>query len=185
MTWARTPGEGSYARPERERRFLVRADPPSARDVRTVEDRYLDGTRLRLRHVHAGDRSVWKLTQKVRVDEADPADVRLTNAYLLEEEHARLSALPGRALVKTRSACENGFVLDVFRGRLDGLRLAEVEVADLSAALVLPDWLGPEVTSDDRFSGGSLARLDDASAAALLAEVRRRTSGRADGDDEA
>jgi hypothetical protein len=49
----------------------------------------------------------------------------------------------------------------------------------------LPEWLGPEVTADDRFSGGSLARLDEASAAALLGEVRRRTSGGADGDDEA
>ena len=184
MTWLREPGLGSYARRERERRFLVRADPPCLRDTRTVEDRYLDGTRLRLRHVHAGGRSVWKLTQKVRVDEADPADVRLTNTYLLEEEHARLSALPGRTLVKTRSACGGGFVLDVFGGRLAGLRLAEVEVADLSAALVLPVWLGPEVTSDDRFSGGSLSRLDDASAKELLAEVRRRTSGGADREDQ-
>ena len=184
MTWAREPGRGAYARRERERRFLVRAEPPSLHDTRTLEDRYLDGTRLRLRHVHAGGRSVWKLTQKVRVDEADPADVRLTNTYLLQEEHARLSALPGRTLVKTRSACGNGFVLDVFGGRLDGLRLAEVEVADLSAALVLPGWLGPEVTADDRFSGGSLTRLDEASVAALLGEVGRRTSGAADREDQ-
>lgn len=177
MTWARTPGAGSYARPERERRFLVRADPPSLHDTRTVDDRYLDGTRFRLRHVHDADRSVWKLTQKVRLDEADPADVRLTNAYLLAEEHARLSVLPGRPLRKTRSACEGGFVLDVFAGVLEGLRLAEVEVEDLSAQVQLPQWLGPEVTHDDRFSGGRLATLDERSAADLLAEVRHRTAG--------
>ncbi len=176
MGWAREPGRGSYARPERERRFLVRDDPPSLQDTRTVEDRYLDGTRLRLRHVHADGRSVWKLTQKVRVDEADPADVRLTNVYLLPEEHARLCALPGRTLVKTRSACGDGFVLDAFSGPLEGLRLVEVEVEDLSAARDLPGWLGPEVTSDDRFSGGSLADRDAASAGELLREVRRRTS---------
>ena len=67
-------------------------------------------------------------------------------------------------------------MLDVFGGRLDGLRLAEVEVADLHAELVLPRVARPGGHADDRFSGGSLARLDDA-AAALLAEVRRRTSG--------
>ncbi len=176
MTWAREPGHGSYAQPERERRFLVRADPPSLQDTRTVEDRYLDGTRLRLRHVHAGGRSVWKLTQKVRVDDRDPADVRLTNTYLLAEEHARLSVLPGRTLVKTRSSCGGGFLLDVFSGVLEGLRLAEVEVDDLSAALELPGWLGPEVTHEDRFSGGRLACLDERSAAGLLDVVRRLTA---------
>ncbi len=116
----------------------------------------------------------------MRVDEADPADVRLTNTYLLPEEHARyllpeeharLSVLPGRPLVKTRSACEDGFVLDVFSGAIEGLRLAEVEVEDLSAACDLPGWLGPEVTYDDRFSGSSLSGLDARSAAALLDEV--------------
>jgi CYTH domain-containing protein len=175
VTWAREPGRGSYARPERERRFLVRADPPALRDTRTIEDRYLNGTRLRLRHVHADGRSVWKLTQKVRVDEDDPADVRLTNTYLLAQEHARLSVLPGRTLVKSRSSCGGGFVFDAFRGVLDGLRLAEVEVEDLSAALLLPDWLGPEVTHDDRFSGGRLASLDPSAAVELLDGVRRLT----------
>jgi len=178
VTWAREPGRGSYARPERERRFLVRTDPPPLHDVRTLEDRYLDGTTLRLRHVHAGGRSVWKLTQKVRVDAADPADVRLTNVYLLAEEHARLSVLSGRTLVKARGACD-GVVVDLFSGPLEGLRLAEVEVDDLSARRDLPGWLGPEVTHDDRFSGGRLAALDEPAAAALLAEVGRRTADRA------
>ena len=59
----------------------------------------------------------------------------------------------------------------------DGLRLAEVEVEDLAAPRQLPDWLGPEVTHDDRFSGGRLAALDERSAADLLAEVRHRTAG--------
>ena len=45
----------------------------------------------------------------------------------------------------------------------------------MSAVLRLPDWLGPEVTHDDRFSGGSLARLDEPAARELLDEVGRRT----------
>jgi len=41
------------------------------------------------------------------------------------------------------------------------LRLIEVEVRDLAEAIDLPVWLGPEVTPDDRFSGGQLARADE------------------------
>ncbi|MBC7677478.1 MAG: hypothetical protein H7233_00570, partial [Pseudorhodobacter sp.] len=134
VDWRRGPGAGSYARPERERRFLVIADPPSRVGERQVEDCYLTGTTLRLRHVRVGGESVYKLTQKVRINADDPAAVSLTNTYLSAEEHALLSGLPGRLVVKTRSVCQVGnhaFVVDEFHGHLDGLRLAEVEVRDL------------------------------------------------------
>ena len=160
LDWMRRPGAGRYARPERERRFLVRADPPNRVGERFVEDRYVTGTTLRLRHVRVGEQSVFKLTQKVRVDRADPAEVSLTNTYLSAEEHALLCCLPNRLVVKTRSVCPAGnhdVVLDEFHGHLDGLRLAEVEVRDLGEHVPLPAWLGAEVTHDDRFSGGRLA----------------------------
>lgn len=165
--WRRVPGQGRYARPERERRFLVRSRPVT-HDARAIEDRYLDGTRLRLRAVRAGDEAVYKLTQKVRPDPDDPAEVALTNLYLTEQEHARLCALPAAVLTKTRSACGGGFVLDELHGHLDGLLLAEVEVDDLQAPLDLPAWVGDEVTSDDRWSGGRLARATPDEVRALL-----------------
>ena len=96
MTWQREPGLGSYARAERERRFLVRCDPPVLHDSRTVEDRYLDGTRLRLRHVSAGGRSVWKLTQKVRVDETDPASGRIGLVWFDQGGRVRAACPGGR-----------------------------------------------------------------------------------------
>ena len=49
--------EGKYARIERERRFLL-AEPPAAGAVtesRRIIDRYLPGTRLRLRRVDGPD----------------------------------------------------------------------------------------------------------------------------------
>ena len=49
-----------YARLERERRFLLADEPPPAEATRLIEDRYLHGTRLRLRSV-AGETSVLKL----------------------------------------------------------------------------------------------------------------------------
>ena len=110
--------------------------------------------------VRVGQESVYKLTQKVRVDRADPADLSLTNTYLSAEEHALLCELPNRLVTKMRSVCPSethDVVLDEFHGHLDGLRLAEVEVRDLGEHVSLPAWRGAEVTHDDRFSGGRLA----------------------------
>jgi CYTH domain-containing protein len=167
----REPGRGKYARSERERRFLVGASVPAGQAGRLIEDRYHDGTRLRLRRVSRDGRSVHKLTQKVRPDESDPSEVLLTNMYLSEGEYLRLSLLPGRVVVKTRvviPAPTHDFVVDAFHGRLDGLRLAEVEVRDLVEPLELPEWVTTEVTSDDRFSGGRLAAMTDVQLRELL-----------------
>jgi CYTH domain-containing protein len=169
--WAREPGRGRYARAERERRFLVRDSAPAGEAPRLIEDRYLEGLRLRLRRVTADGRAVHKLTQKVRVDEGDPSEVLLTNVYLSVVEYDRLLLLPGQDVVKTRTVVPAGglaFALDEFHGRLQGLRLAEVEVPDLAAPVDLPEWLASEVTRDDRFSGGRLAATDEAQLRALL-----------------
>lgn len=157
--WLRVPGEGAYARVEQERRWRLAALPDGLADGRHVVDRYVDGTRLRLRRVSAGDRVVWKLGQKVRPDPADPSVVRVTSTYLDEAEAAVLSALPAAVVEKTRWR-RGRLVVDVFAGRLAGLVLAEVEVEDLAADVPeVADLTGAvEVTADDRFSGGALAR---------------------------
>lgn len=155
-TWRRTPGQGKYAKAERERRFLVDAEPSPLEQTRIIEDRYLSGGTLRVRAVRGDGEPVFKLTQKVRPNLDDPSEVAITNLYLSEDEYQMLVTLPGADLSKTRSLCE-GFAVDVFHGPLEGLVLAEVEVDDLRADLVLPKWLGSEVTHDDRYSGGELA----------------------------
>ena len=173
--WTREPGQGKYARPERERRFLTCATVPVGDTGRLIEDRYLDGMRLRLRRVTRQGTSVHKLTQKVRTEESEPSEVLITNMYLSEAEYARLLVLPGRPVVKTRSVVaftSRHFVVDEFHGRLQGLRLAEVEVQDLAELLDLPEWLGAEVTHDDRFSGGRLAVADEGQVREMLSACR-------------
>ncbi|MFL6173567.1 MAG: hypothetical protein ACJ716_11820 [Marmoricola sp.] len=155
-TWRRTPGQGKYAKAERERRFLVDGEPSPLEQTRIIEDRYLSGGTLRVRAVRGEGEAVFKLTQKVRPNRDDPSEVAITNLYLSEDEYQMLVTLPGADLSKTRSLCE-GFAVDVFYGPLEGLVLAEVEVDDLRADLALPTWLGSEVTHDDRYSGGELA----------------------------
>ena len=61
--------EGNYARVERERRFLLAGPPPASAVTasRRITDRYLPGTRLRVRRAEwlDGGECEFKLTQKV------------------------------------------------------------------------------------------------------------------------
>jgi hypothetical protein len=73
-----------YARIERERHFLDRT--PSASEVRIarrITDRYLTGTRLRLRRSERLDdgTSEFKFTQKIPVDSPGPRQGWITNTY--------------------------------------------------------------------------------------------------------
>ena len=168
---ARSP---KYAHIERERRFLV--DPAKRPDLAglsfvEIDDRYLDGTRLRLRRMHdsASGAVVFKLTKKY-----ETGDVRarpIVTAYLTEAEYQVFATLPARRLVKRRyevQAPGGVFGIDLFQGNLEGVVLAEIECADDAAlsALILPDW-AIEVTEDPRFEGGYLSQLTAAEAAAL------------------
>lgn len=50
--------------------------------------------------------------------------------------------------------------VDVFEGRHAGLVIAEVELASQDQQVELPDWVGQEVTYDDRYYNASLSRAD-------------------------
>jgi len=120
-----------YAVVERERRWLLTAMPDDLTGGETVliRDRYLTGTRLRLREVtDAGGGRVLKLGHKVRL-EGDPRAVACTSFYLDETEWARLAGLPGSGLEKRRvRISRDGVVVavDEFQGELSGLVLAEI-----------------------------------------------------------
>ena len=124
-----------------------------------IRDRYLTGTRLRLREMtdERGSR-VLKLGHKVRLDEGARA-VACTSLYLDETEWARLAELPGRALEKRRFRIPLDDVVvavDEFRGDLSGLVLAEID----GGGPVVPPASWPvrsEVTDDERYTGAALA----------------------------
>jgi CYTH domain-containing protein len=149
-----TEPAGKYARFEDERRFLVDAAPPLPADGWRIHDRYVDGTRLRLRSMErldSGER-ILKLGQKLPTD--DPERVALTTIYLSEAEYDVLAALPAAELRKTRFRVAP-FVVDVFEGRHAGLVLAEVAPDELDRPL--PDWIVREVTHELAYTGGALA----------------------------
>jgi CYTH domain-containing protein len=148
----RQPGQGRYAHLEREQRWLVAAVPDGVAGPVEIYDRYIIGTRLRLRR--AGD--LYKLGQKVP---ASPDSVTLTNIYLSRDEYAVFAALPARELRKRRWHLDwhgRTLAIDEFTDR--ELILAEVELSAHDDYLPLPPFAERDVTGDETYTGGALAR---------------------------
>jgi CYTH domain-containing protein len=160
---------------ERERRFLLAALPDGLSEPRSIVDRYLPGTALRLRKVTAQGEVSYKLGQKVRPVGNDPSTVKVTNIYLEPAEYELLAALPAEGVAKTRYdlSCPAGtFAVDQFHGHLEGLVLAEVELTGDSGHLQLPAFAIREVTADDRYSGGRLASATPKEIVELIGPAR-------------
>ncbi|WP_027343150.1 CYTH domain-containing protein [Hamadaea tsunoensis] len=155
----RRPGEGKYAKLEYERRFLLSRLPADAVDPCLIEDRYVTGSRFRVRRMERDGQVVHKFCQKVRPDGGGPLVVAITNMYLSTAEYALLSSLPAATLSKTRWQW-GPFAVDEFHGPLSGLLLAETELADPHQDVPVRDPMTAEVTNDERFTGGFLATAD-------------------------
>lgn len=148
-----------YAVVERERRFLLAALPEVVVDRSEIVDRYLAGTRMRLREVRRSDGTVVrKLGHKVRLGEG-PAEVACTNFYLDQAEWDVLSDLPARVLRKTRHVVRREGVTIAVDELEDGTLLAEIDDGD-QPSLEVPEWLDvvADVSDDERWTGASLAR---------------------------
>jgi CYTH domain-containing protein len=148
--------------PEVERKFLIERDPTVAAErVEHIDQGYVaidrDGTEVRVRR--RGDR--FTLTIK-------SGDVGLSRAEEeLELDGERFDRLwrlsEGRRLEKDRHVIglPDGLTaeLDVYTGRLQGLRVVEVEFAseEDSRRFQPPAWFGPEITADERYRNRVLA----------------------------
>jgi CYTH domain-containing protein len=152
-----------YAHVERERRWVLSAVPQLPADARRLEivDRYLVGTRLRLREVSEGGNVTHKLGQKVRLGDS-ASEVAHTSMYLDAHEWDRLLPLPADVVTKVRFlVAHDGWTVavDVFGGHLAGLVLAEIDSGE-GEGMELPASYGilGEVTGDEAFTGGALSR---------------------------
>ena len=154
-----------YAHWVAERRFLV--DPGNmpalnAKDARLIEDLYIDGGRLRLRRITLPDgEQEFKLAKKYAPD--NPLIGPMTNLYLSAGEYDALSALPGSRVAKRRHKI-GAFTVDVFEAPFGGLVTAECEATNRMAAMAfdVPPWCVREVTSEEAYTGASLARAQAA-----------------------
>lgn len=168
-----------YALLENERRFLVapaRLPDLTGLPFRQIEDRYVTGTRLRLRSMTDSETGVRDLKFCKKYPGGDPVSGPITNLYLTEAEHQLLSALPARTIVKRRYRLPHGgrsFGIDLFGGELSGLMLCEAEAEGREAimALAFPPWAVREVTDDPFFSGGNLCAVTAAELEVRLREA--------------
>jgi len=165
-----------YARIERERRFVLDGFPSGLNVVRTrhIKDRYIDGTTLRLRQQSDDDGSTaFKLTQKVPSPANGAQQGFITTIYLTQDEFAIVAQLSAKPLSKTRYSVPP-FGIDVFEDVLEGLVLAEAEFesAREADALMLPSFIVREVSDDNRFTGGQLARASRADIQLWLSQYR-------------
>lgn len=148
-----------YALVERERRYLLASLPEGVTDTRDILDRYVTGTRLRLREVRAVDGTITrKLGHKVRLTEG-PAEIACTNLYLNDQEWAILITLPARLLRKRRHLVKRDGMLVAVDEHQDGTLIAEIDDHDQPSDFV-PAWLDvlQDVTNDEAWTGARIAQ---------------------------
>jgi CYTH domain-containing protein len=149
-----------YSLAEIERRWLVDLDAIGNLSIlpyRDIEDRYIAGSRLRLRRIVDPEKgATFKLVKKYGKDTA--LSEAITNLYLSEEEYQLLLALPGSDTFKRRYTISGG-VLDIYLRPNKGLAVFEVQFADEASAKLYqpPPFAIREVTSEHQYSGASLA----------------------------
>jgi len=73
---------------------------------------------------------------------------------------AMLTLRESSVIDKVRHSVErDGLIweIDVFAGDNDGLILAEVEISNENEVIPLPEWIGQEVSDDERYQNSTLA----------------------------
>jgi adenylate cyclase len=147
---------------EIERKFLLKRLPDRLADFphEEIAQGYLavetGGVQVRLRNKGAVRSLTFKRGNKSAREERE---IRLST----EQFDALWPATEGRRLTKVRYDIpwKNWTVeVDVYRGRHDGLIVAEVEFEDEKSCreFVPPDWLGEDVTGTSRYSNIVLAQ---------------------------
>ena len=162
---------------EIERKFLVSGDG--------WRDLVLHRTRMRQAYLTPNGRT----SIRVRIKDNGSATLTIKNrgAQLrrLEFEYP-IPILDAESLISLRSGsiiekvrhvvADNGaaWEIDVFAGENEGLIIAEVELREENQHVVLPTWIGAEVTGQTQYYNGSLAQRPFGSWTTLSSAEQRR-----------
>lgn len=146
---------------EIERKFLVSSDGwrASVRSSSLVRQGYLSSNAKATVRVRSYDDERAVLTLKGRATGL----VRAEYEYAIPIEDARdlLAMAEPHVLEKRRYLVGHDgmtWEVDVFEGRHQGLVLAEIELERADQAVNLPDWVGEEVSEDERYFNATLSR---------------------------
>ncbi len=148
---------------EIERKFLVlderwRDAVTGATDLRQAYILSMEKRSLRVR-ILDGERA----TLTIKISNGTLSRDEFEYDIPREEAEEMLGSAIGIVLEKTRFLVPyQGYIweVDVYDGAYRGLVIAEVELQDEDEDPPLPEWLGPEVTGDRRYSNQSLATED-------------------------
>lgn len=148
---------------EIERKFLVVSDAwqAAATGSMLLRQGYLSSNAKATVRVRSTDDERAVLTLKGAVEGISRAEYEY--AIPIADARELLGMAEPHVIEKRRHLVPYGGLIwevDVFLGRHEGLVMAEVELDDEAQAVTLPDWVGAEVTQDDRYNNASLSRAD-------------------------
>ncbi|MFV0295916.1 MAG: CYTH domain-containing protein [Hyphomicrobiaceae bacterium] len=144
---------------EIERKFIVKDDGwrRHVSSAKRIRQGYIaQGPRANVR-ARITDASFATLSIK----SVNPGMVRQEYEYPIPVEEAEnlLGICEGAMIEKTRNIIVAGlhtWEIDVFEGENAGLVIAELELKSIDEEFARPDWLGKEVTDDERYYNAAL-----------------------------
>ncbi|CAM4029869.1 CYTH domain-containing protein [Flavobacterium antarcticum] len=147
---------------EIERKFLVKNDrfKTLATAKKEIAQGYLNTNPERTVRVRISNEKAF-LTIKGKGNESGMTRFEWEKEIPLEEGKALLLLCEKGVIEKTRFEIPDGkhlFEVDEFYGENEGLIVAEIELSDENEAFEKPDWLGIEVTNDERYYNAYLSK---------------------------
>lgn len=147
---------------EIERKFLVTSESfkSQAFSKKQISQGYLNSDPERTVRIRiANDKGF--LTIKGKGNESGISRFEWEKEIPIEEARSLLALSEKGAIDKTRFEIKAGnhiYEVDVFYGDNEGLIIAEIELSSETEAFEKPDWLGKEVTNDERFYNAYLSK---------------------------
>lgn len=152
---------------EIERKFLVLSDAFKSicTNKHTIAQGYLSSVPERTVRVRIKNDQGF-ITIKGKGSESGMSRLEWEKEISLADAKQLLTLCEKGVIVKTRYEVPNGnhvIEVDVFEGDNEGLVMAEIELESETASFSVPDWLGIEVTNDERYYNSYLSRTPFAS----------------------
>jgi len=155
-----------YGKYEYERTYLL--DNNCLKDkkiegIKKIKDKYIKGTKLRLRKVIEKKKTSYKLTQKENLIPTKQGVLKINTLYLSKAEFDKLNILDGFEIEKERHI----IAIDKIRIGIDKIRLntknifiGEVEFdTELEmTTFIMPLSIIKEVTGEQKYSGYEIAK---------------------------
>lgn len=143
---------------EIERKFLVKRVPAiTSEPVQILQGYICDGpVTVRIRVI----KGKAFITLKGETKPESPTSRQEFEYDIPEDDGKELFKLCKSSISKVRQTIAEGdhtWEIDTFSGLNTGLVVAEVELRSLGEPVVIPDWVGEEVTNDPRYFNSNLA----------------------------